>query len=119
MQEGVLLDGPPIAPVECVLAEKINGARDVAAIALGHDEDNMIAHRSAHMRKECAAEIGVPPFARAGIHVEEKQRVPMGFGDAAASQKLDRDATGERRLAFAADHLSLARRETGQKGVEI
>src|ERR1700736_3078182 len=43
----------------------------------------------------------------------------MGFGDAGASQKLDRDATGERRLAFAADHLALARREIGQKGVEI
>src|SRR5205807_1058079 len=49
----------------------------------------------------------------------EKQCVPMGFGDAGASQKLDRDATGDRRLAFAADHLSLARREIGQKGVEI
>src|SRR3984893_3737632 len=119
MKEGVLLDGPPIAPVERVQPEKINGARDIAAVALGHDKENMIAHRSAHMRKKCAAEIGPPPFALAGIHVEEKECVPMGFGDAGASQKLYRDATGERRLAFAADHLSLARREIGQKGVEI
>ena len=79
----------------------------------------MIAHRSAHMRKKCAVEIGHPPFARAGIHVERKKCLPMGFGDAGACQKLDLDATGERRLAFAADHFSLSRRESGQKGVEI
>src|SRR5580704_8997918 len=119
MQEGVLLDGPPIAPVERVPPEKINGARDIAAVALGHDEENMIAHRSAHMRKKSAVEIGRPPFARACIHIETKKYVPMGFGDAGTGQKLDRDATGERRLAFAADHLSLSRREIGQKGVEI
>src|ERR1700730_10741779 len=119
MQEGVRLDGPPIAAVERVQPEKIDGARDIAAVALGHDEENTIAHRSARMRKKCAVEIGRPPFARAGIHVEKKKCVPMGFGDAGAGQKLDLDATGERRLAFAADHLSFARREIGQKGVEI
>src|SRR5580704_12079472 len=99
MQEWVLLDGPPIAPVERVQPEKIDGARDIAAVALGHDEENMIAHRSAHVRKKCTVEIGRPPIARAGIHVEKKKCVPMTFGDAGSSEQLDRDASGERRLA--------------------
>src|ERR1700730_15782548 len=38
MQERMLLDRPPIAPIERVLANKIDGARDIAAIALGHDQ---------------------------------------------------------------------------------
>ena len=119
MQEGVLFDRPPIAPVERVQSEKIYGARDIAAVALGHDEENMIAHRSAHMRKKCAVEVGRPRFAHAGIHVEKKKSLPMAFGDFRAGQKLDLDAMGERRLALVPDGLSLARREIGQKLVEI
>ena len=43
----------------------------------------------------------------------------MGFLDAGAGQKLDLDAVCERLLAFAPDHLALARCEIGEKCLEI
>ena len=110
---------PPIAPVERILADEIDRAGDGAAIALGHDQKNMIAHRRADFREKFAGQIGRAPFARARIRVEMKKRVPMGFLDVGAGQKLDRDAVRQSLLALTPDHLALAGREIGEKSVEI
>ena len=75
-------------------------------------------HRLADQRKELAREIGAAPFARAGLHVEGKERIPDAFGQIAAGEPVHADAVRERVLAFAADGLALARRERGEEILE-
>ncbi len=118
MQERVLLDAAPVAAEQRVRADEVDRAGDVAAVALGHHQQDLVAHLLADDRIERAREIGPAPFARAGLHVELEERVPHAFGEVRAGQPVDGDAVRQRVLALAADGLALARGERGQEGVE-
>src|SRR4029079_14228340 len=67
MQTGMLLDGAPIAAIERIGANEVEGAGDGAAIALGEHEEDLVGHALADQAEEFAREIGRAPFARAGV----------------------------------------------------
>ena len=114
----MVLDGAPVAAIDRVRPKKIDGAGDPAPGALGHHQQNAVAHLFADDREEFAGEIRPAPFARAGVHVEGEKRVPYRFGQIGAGEPGDLDAGRERFLALAADGLALARGERGQEIVE-
>src|SRR5262249_20762227 len=58
------------------------------------------------------------PFARAGLHVELKERVPDRLGEVAAREPIHRDARRQRVAPLTADGLALARRQRLDEGVE-
>ena len=108
MQAGVLLERAPIAAIERVGADEVQRPGDGAALALGKHEQDLIAHGLADQAEELPREIGRAPFARAGIHVEGEEGVPMGLGEIGARDPLDLDPAFERPLALGANGLPLA-----------
>ena len=118
MQERMMLDGAPVAAIDRVAPEEIDGAGDPAPGALGHHQQDAVAHFFADDREEFAGEVGPAPFARAGVHVEGEKGVPDRFGEIGAGEPGHLDAGRQRLLALAADGLALARGERGQEVVE-
>src|SRR5690606_21543969 len=82
MQEGVMLDRAPVAPVERVAADEIESAGDVAPAALRHDEKRALGHALIDEAEEFAREIGAAPFAAPCVHVEGEEGVPMVLAEA-------------------------------------
>src|ERR1700722_10794593 len=70
MQERMMLDRTPVAAEQRVAADEIDGARDVAASALRHHEQDAFGHRLADEGEELARQVRPSPFARARLHVE-------------------------------------------------
>ena len=103
----------PVAAIEGVGADEVDGARHVAVVALCHDQKHFIGHRFPNEREESPCEIGAAPLARARILIENPERVPMTLGDIAAAQPLDCDIGRERIAPLAPDRLALARRQRG------
>src|SRR5690606_2465165 len=115
VQERVVLDTAPVAAIECVRTDEVDGACDVAAVAPGHDQQNILRHALADERKELPVEIGPPPFAAACIHVEGKEIVPDLFGNIAACQPVDGDSGGKRFAPLPFQRLALARSKRGEE----
>ena len=67
-----------------------------------------IAHGFADQAEKLPRQIGRAPFARAGIHVEGEESVPVGLGEIGARHPLDLDPAFDRPLALAANGLPLA-----------
>ena len=111
MQERVLLDRPPIAAVERIRADHVQRARHVAPGALGEHQEQPVGHRRPEQAEAAPVEIGRAPFARAGVHVEGEERVPMRLAEVAARDPFDLDAAGHRLAPFLTDRLPLARDE--------
>src|SRR5262249_38657519 len=118
MQERVLLDAAPVAAEQDIGADEVDGARNPAIVALGHDQQDAVAHLLADDRIERAVEIRPAPFARAGLHVELEESVPDAFGQLRAGQPMHRDAVLECIGALASDHLAFARGEGGEEILE-
>ncbi len=113
-----MLDRAPVAAEQRVGADEIDGAGDPAVVAPRHDQEHVVRHALADQREEGAGEIGPAPFARAGLHVEGKERVPGILGDVAAVERVDRDAVRHRVAPLALDRLAVARIERGEEIVE-
>ena len=118
MQERMFLDGAPVAPVERVVADEVDGAGDVAACSFGHDEKHPFRHGGADQREEAAVQIRPAPLPRSGVHVERVEGVPVFFAKVSPRDVLDRDAGCQRIPAFALDRLALARCEGRQEIIE-
>src|SRR5947209_997835 len=118
MQEWVLLDRTPVAAVERVVADKIQRPGDVVPSAFGDNQQDAIGKRFADHREEFTIEIRPAPFARAGVHVEGEERIPMCFGNVAAGDPFDADAVVQRGFALFADGLALTRGEIGEERLE-
>ena len=86
-----MLDGAPVAAEQRVGADKVDGTRDPAAVALRHHQQHVLAHGLADLCEEAARQIGAAPFARAGLHVEGEEGIPRVFVDVAAGQPVDGD----------------------------
>src|SRR5262245_30512340 len=67
VQKGVMLEAAPVAAEQRVGADEIDRAGDVAAVALRHYQQDLVAHLLADDRVERAREIRPAPFARAGV----------------------------------------------------
>ena len=118
MQERVVLDRAPIAAVERIGADEIDGACDPAAGAARHHQQDAVAHSFADDRKEFAGEIGPAPFARAGFHVEGEEGVPDALRQVVAGEPVDLDAGAQRFLALPPDRLAFARGKRREEIVE-
>src|ERR1700722_11318908 len=118
MQERVMLDRAPVTAEQGIGPDKIDGAGDPAAIALGHDQQHVFGHVLADQRKERAGQVRPAPFARAGLHVELKEGVPGIFGDVAAGKRVNRDACRQRLAPLALDRLAVTRIEGGEEILE-
>ncbi len=114
-----MLHRAPVAAIEAVAADEVQRAGDVAAAALGHDEQAAVTHRFADEREEAAVEVRPPPLAAAGFHVEIEERVPVPLLDFGAGEPLDEDAVGQRLAPLLADGLALAAVERREEAVEI
>src|SRR5450759_4971919 len=118
MQKRMVLDGAPVAPVDRIDPEKIDGAGNPAPGAAGHHQQDAVAHLLADDREEFAGKVGPAPFARAGVHVEGEKGVPHRFGEIGAGEPDHLDAGLQRLLALAADGLAFAGREAAEEVVE-
>ena len=110
---------PQWRPNSVSRADEIDGAGDPAAVALGHHQQDTVAHLLADQRIERAREIGPAPFARSGLHVELEERVPDAFGEVGAGQPVDVMPVASASRAFAPDGLALARGQRGEEIVEV
>ena len=108
----------PMAAEQRVGTDEVDGAGDPAPVALGHDQQDAVAHLLADERVELPRQIGAAPFARAGFHVEVEEGVPHAFGEIRTGQPMHADAGRERVRAFAPDGLALARGERRQERIE-
>src|ERR1700733_4623764 len=121
MQEWAMLYRAPVAAKQGGGADEIDGARDPAAATFGHDQDNAVAHFRADQRIELPREIGSAPFARAGLHVESKERVPYFLGQIGATEPMHRCPVVQRVVPLAADGLAFScgqgRKEVVEPGV--
>ena len=118
VQERMVLDGAPVAAKQGVGADEVDGPGDPAPVALGHHQQDTIAHLLAHQRIEFARQIRPAPFARAGFHVELEEGVPHAFGEIGAGQPMHTDPRRQRVRPLATDGLSLAGGERRKKRLE-
>src|SRR5690606_22813403 len=89
MQERMILDATPVPAEKRIAADEIDRPRDIAAAALGRDQQDILGHALADQAVEFPVQIGTAPFAAAGIQVEGKELVPDGFGEIRACQPVD------------------------------
>ena len=68
--------------------------------------------------EEFARQIGLAPFAPAGVHVEFEEHVPMRFGDVASGQPIEFDAALANSGALLAQILALRRRQFAEEFIE-
>src|SRR6185437_2015809 len=66
MEEREIAGAAPIAAIERVAAEQVEGAGDVAPALPGHDQHDAVGHALADEIEEGAGEVGVAPFAVGG-----------------------------------------------------
>src|SRR4029077_9526041 len=99
-------------------ADEVDSTGDPAPRSFGHHQQDALAHRFADEGKELAREIWAAPFARAGLHVEGKERIPDCFRQIAAGEPVHADAVRQSVLAFAADSFAFARSEHGEEILE-
>src|SRR5215208_6554350 len=90
VQERVVLDAAPVAAIKTRVADQVERARDGAAIAARHHEQDALREALAEKREELTVEIGAAPFARPCVHVKAEKGVPMRFPDIPSAQGLDR-----------------------------
>src|SRR5690606_11470828 len=109
----------PVAAVERIGADEVDGAGDVASAALCHHQQDIVGHALADQRIEGAGQVGAAPFAAAGIHVESEELVPDVFGEVAAGEPVYGDAALERGPALLLQRLALARGQRVQKSVVV
>src|SRR5690606_34741217 len=108
MQKGMMLHRAPIAPIKCIAVDEVQRTGNVAAIAPRHDEKRIIRHALADQAEDFAGEIGRAPFARACIHIEGVEGIPMIFSEIATCYPINFDTGFQRLLTLLADHLALA-----------
>src|SRR3546814_8910161 len=99
MQIGDLDETAPIAAVKRIGAEEVQrpGNRPLLRV-IGDEQNDPLRHMLADQVERFAREVRMPPFARAGILIEEPHRVPMFGADRIAgqffdAQSLDRKST--------------------------
>ena len=76
MQETMVFDAAPVAAKKRVRAYEVDGAGNVAPVALCHNEQDIAWHAAADQRIEFARQIRPAPLATAGIDVELEELVP-------------------------------------------
>ncbi len=118
VQAGMVLRGAPVASIEAVAADHMEGARDRATVPHRQHEQRGFARCRADQREGAAVEVGPAPLARSRIHVEREERVPVGFRDLASAQPHDLKARAQCFLALLAHRLALAGCERAQEIVE-
>ena len=117
MQVGYVLGAAPIAPVERVAADQVERTCDRPPVAQCQHQQHLVPHPLAQQRKEAPGQIGLPPFARAGILIEAPEYVPMRLGQRIAVQVRDLQPL-DRAPPFLADILALLARQVGQEILE-
>src|SRR5262249_6555995 len=108
MEERMVLDRSPISAVKRLATDKIDSPGNPAPCAARRHKQDAIAHLVANDGKKIAREIGPPPFARAGFHIESKEGIPDRFGQIAAGQPMHLNTCPQGLLALAPDGLALA-----------
>ena len=117
VQERPVLDRSPVAPVNRLRAQEVERTGNPPPAPPRHHQHDAVAHGTADDREERTVEIGPPPLARAGVHVEVEERVPDRLGQFGAAQPDNLDAVLSF-LALPPDGFPFARGEGGEKIVE-
>src|SRR3546814_8694739 len=84
---------------------------------IGDEQNDPLRHMLADQVERFAREVRMPPFARAGILIEEPHRVPMFGADRIAGQFFDAQSLDGAR-PFLAQLLALLRVQRGEEIVE-
>src|SRR5262245_65480991 len=109
MEKRMVLDRSPISAIERLATDKIDSPCNPTPCAARHHKKDAIAHLVANDGKKLARQIGPPPFAQSGFHVERKEGIPDRFGQIAAGQPMHLNACPQSLLALAPDGLAFAR----------
>jgi hypothetical protein len=118
MEERMVLDRSPISAVERLATDEIDSPSNPTPCAACHHKEDAIAHLVASDGKKLARQIGAPPFARSGFHIERKEGIPDRFGQIAAGQPMHLNPRPQRLLALTPDGLAFAGGQPIQKIVE-
>src|SRR5690606_25907570 len=102
------LDAAPVPAVEGIAADEVEGAGHGPLAAPAYHQQDAIRHRRGDEAEEPPVEVGAPPLAAAGIHVEVEERVPVRLGEVGAADQVDLDAFCGRLAPYAHDRLALA-----------
>src|SRR5690606_32633058 len=95
----------------------VQGAADRPAAAIGHEQQASLAQAFAQKVEKWPGQIGLAPFARAGVPVELPEGFPFRGPDLGPAQRPDFQPL-DRRRAFLADLLALAAGQSGEKVLE-
>ena len=117
VEEANIFQCAPLAAVEGVAADEVQGAGDGRAVAEGHDQGDAVGHGRADPPEEVAGQIGAAPFAGARVLIEVEEGVPVGLLDGGAGQDADVEL-GLGLAAFAANGLAAIGRQGGEEVVE-
>ncbi len=118
MQEAVVAEAAPVAAVEGVAADQVEGARDRPAAMLGEHQQHALAHRLADRVEERFRQVGLAPALVGGGQIEVVERLPVAGPQLGPGERPQADAGLGDLAALAADLLALARGEGGQKVLE-
>src|SRR5260370_7173148 len=77
VEEFVISITTPVAAVDRVLAEQVEGAGHVGVAAAGHDEHDIFGHSLADHREEAAIEVSRSPFPLRGRELEFEKPLPI------------------------------------------
>src|SRR5262249_10912162 len=80
MEERMVLDRSPISAVKRLATDEIDSPGNPTPCAARRHKQDAIADLVANDGKKIAREIGPPPFARTGFHIESKEGIPDRFG---------------------------------------
>src|SRR6185369_17790396 len=111
------VDRAPVASIERVRAYEVESARDRTSVAVREQQQDLVAHALGDEIEELARQIGVAPFARAGVLVENPHRVPFGAADLGSAKRSKADPVASGR-ALLADRLALAAGQVSEEVVE-
>src|SRR5208282_5867591 len=119
VEEGKVAFRAPVAPVERGAAAEVERSGQEPAPALRHDEDDLLGHGGAEAGEEIAREVGMAPFAVAGVAVEAEEGVPVALLDLLPGERQHLEPAGKGGLALLADVLALARAQGGEEIIEV
>src|SRR5579862_8958192 len=93
MQKRDVFEAAPVSAIKTIAADEIQGPGDPSPLAGGHDQQHLVTHALSEQGKEPSIEIGAPPFAGSGIHVEGEKGVPEVLAQVRAGELSDRQTS--------------------------
>lgn len=118
MQKLVLLQTPPVTPIQFLRIAEAERGGDGARVECGDDEQEVVGHHVAQALEKCLGEVALLAADLVGVLVEVVELLPHGWRDGVSAETCELDAGAAHSLAFLAQVLALAGVEGGEEVAE-